>query len=182
MFNQSYVRSLLSLAFNIDQKYIVPKQGNWFNPQDVVGRNFSIDTWCAFLIKDSKPRTQPYYSASTDVTPINSSVVQMISNVDVQLVGLYAEYGAQSMAHWAKRSDIQAFMLPSGMSILPDGLGSYTVTNFAQEGLNSVLAYNARFRVLWLSEIDTPQLSISVINLPSGYLQVMSSGNVNIIV
>jgi hypothetical protein len=182
MFTQTFLRSLLSLGFNLDEKYIVPKQGNWFNPQDVVGRNPSIDTWCAFLIKDSKARTQPYYEATDDAVPVNCSVVQMISTVDLQLIGKYAEAGVQSMAHWNKRGDIEELLLPSGMTILPKGLGDYYVTNFGQDGLNSVLAYNTRIGVLWNSEIQTPQMAIEIINLPSGYVQIVSSGNIIITV
>lgn len=178
MLTQSFMQSFLSKAFNIPLQYVVPKQGNWFNAQDSGKEGFKVDTWCAFRISNAKPRTLPMYVNLSDKIG-NESVVPMISNVDVQLVGQYAEYGVQSMAHWNQRADLSLALLPSGMFIFPDGLGQYSVIDFAQDGANSVLSYNARFRIFWNSEIATPQTVLQVVNLPSG-ITVLTSGYVTV--
>lgn len=159
--------------------YIIPKQGNWFNVIDNMTEGLKVDTWCAYRIKNTRSITHSFYDNLTDGSG-NIMTKAMVSTVDVQLVGLNAEYGVQSMAHWGMRSDIGIFLGASGMALLPAGLGEYVVSDFRQEGANTVLAFNASFDMAWLNEIATSQQILTQINLPSGYIQVVVSGIVTI--
>lgn len=179
MLTQDFTRALLSLGFNMPLQYIVPKQGNWFNVIDNMMEGFKVDTWIAFEIKEADPKTIVYYDPLTDGSG-NVSTVNMFSDIEVQLVGLQAEYGAQSMAHWGHRSDIENFLMASGMALIPGGLGKYIRTNFKQDGANTVWAYNAKFTIHWLSEISSQQQILTQVILPSGIITINASGNVNI--
>jgi hypothetical protein len=176
MLTQEFVQSLLSLGFGLSPTYVVPKQGNWFNPQDNGAEGFKVDTWCAYKINNSTSKTLPYFDAYLDGSG-NVSTVMMVSTVDVQLVGKYAEEGVLSMAHWPIRWDILDFLMVSGMALLPQGLGDYFTSNFIQDGLNNVLAFNASFDVVWLNEILTTQQVLQSVVLPSGITQITTSGN-----
>ena len=181
MLTQAFVQSYLSTAFSVPIQYVVPKQGNWFNPQDSGIEGLKVDTWIAFKVRNAKPKTLVYYDTFTATTQ-SVSTINMLSRVDVQLVGALAEYGAQSMAHWGHRGDLDLILQSNGMALIPGGLGEYNVTDFAQDGDNTILAYNASFYVHWLSEVVTGQQQVTVINLPSGTtINLDTSGYVNII-
>ena len=47
--NQTTLRGILAAVLSVDPKYVVPKQGNWWNPQDGQ-RNIE---WCAYQINDA---------------------------------------------------------------------------------------------------------------------------------
>ena len=181
MLTQSFVQSYLSTAFSVPIQYVVPKQGNWFNPQDGGIEGLKVDTWIAFKVRNAKPKTLVYYDYFSQ-TGQNVSTINMLSRIDVQLVGALAEYGAQSMAHWGHRADLDSILQTNGMALIPGGLGEYTVSDFRQDGDNMVLAYNASFSIHWLSEVVTGQQQVQVINLPSGTQIILNtSGYVNII-
>ena len=48
--NQTTLRGILAAILSVDQKYVVPKQGNWFNPQEA---NANIENWCAYQIRQT---------------------------------------------------------------------------------------------------------------------------------
>ncbi len=101
----------------------------------------------------------------------------MVSTIQVQLVGSEAEFGVQSMGMWTRREDVNAFLAASGMALQPAGLGEYVISDFKQDGSNTVLAFNAEFDIVWLSEIASNQQLLQTINLPSGIIQTVVSGN-----
>jgi len=175
MLTHAFVQSLLSLGFGMDPTYIVPKQGNWFNVQDNMKEGAKVDTWCAYKIKRTVGITNAYYDQLSDATG-NVLSKMMLSTVQVQLVGSQAEFGVQSMGMWSNREDINNFLMISGMALQPAGLGEYVVSDFRQDGSNTVFAFNAEFDIVWLSEIITNQQLLQSINLPSGINQVIVSG------
>lgn len=175
MLTQSYVQSLLCLGFGMNPTYVIPKQGNWFNVIDNMPEGFKVDTWCAYRIGSTKGITNAYYDQLTDGTG-NILSKMMVSSIEVQLVGLNAEFGAQSMGMWSNREDINNFLMISGMALQPAGLGEYEISTFKQDGSNTVLAFNSCFYIVWLSEIASTQQILQSINLPSGIIQTMVSG------
>jgi hypothetical protein len=179
MLTQQFVQSLLCLGFGMAPTYVVPRQGNWFNVQDYMKEGYKVDTWCAYKIKDSESLLLPFYDAWNDGTG-NRSMALMTSTIDVQLVGKSAEYGVLTMAHWGHRADIQDFLAVSGMALVADGLGDYIVSDFYQDGANKVLSFNASFDVLWYNDLLTTQQLLTIINLPSGVVQTMVSGNLTL--
>lgn len=154
--NQTALRGILAAILSVDQKYIVPKQGNWFNPQET---NLNIENWCAYQIKSNRPRTVPYYHEGEGTAPgqkVNGVVVQKIAEIDLQFVGPQSEDIANSVAMWPLRSDVQEqFKLVHG-AIMNDEYDAIS-SNFTQDGNNTVLAWNVTIRVLWDSIIDTNQ-------------------------
>jgi hypothetical protein len=179
MLTQSFMQAFLSLGFGIDPTYVVPKQGNWFNVQDNMPEGAKVDTWCAYRITRTRGITNAYYDQLTDGTG-NVLSKMMVSTIKVQLVGSEAEFGVQSMGMWSNREDVNNFLMVSGMALLPAGLGEYVVSDFKQDGSNTVLAFNAEFDITWLSEIVSNQQLLTSINLPSGINQVIVSGYLTI--
>lgn len=156
--NQTTLRGILAAIFNIDQKYIVPKQGNWFNPQEA---NANIENWCAYQIRQSRPRTVPFYNEGTQsqgqiTTKVNGVAVLKIADIDLQFVGPQSEQLANSIATWPYRTDVKAQFKAVQGAIMNDEYDAVS-SNFMQDGNNTVLAWNTTIRVKWWSITDTSQ-------------------------
>lgn len=171
MINQSVIRSDLATIFGVDEKYIVPKQGNWWNPQDV----FSSGTWVAFLIREPRPLAWAYdQQGAAPVGGIGSqiSTVLVKSTIELQIVGKDAEILAYSIQHWLNRPNVVDLFDSQQAQLCADDLGRFTVSNFYQDGLNGVLAYNSSFTLQWANmfEVSETQLLTSTItgNLITG--------------
>lgn len=165
--NQTTLRGILAAVLSVDEKYIVPKQGNWFNPQEA---NANIENWCAYQIRRNRPRTSPFYEegsskANNITTPVNSVAVLKIAEIDLQFVGPQSEELANSVAMWPFRSDVKAQFQNVHGAIMNDEFDAIS-SNFMQDGNNTVLAWNTSIRVLWYSILDTnqgfmPQLTLN---------------------
>lgn len=152
--NQTTLRGILAQVLSVDAKYIVPKQGNWWNPQQP-GAN--VANWCAYQIKSNRPRTLPFYDVGMDVsTPVNGVAVLKIAEIDLQFVGPNSEELANSVAMWPLRSDVKTQFKTVQGAILNDEFNAIS-SYFAQEGDNTVMAWNTTIRVLWYSLLDTNQ-------------------------
>lgn len=155
--NQSTLRGILAAITSVDERFIVPKQGNWWNPQDRRGKP---DTWCAYAIRGNRPRTLPYYLEEKEGT--NSVVVEKIATIDLQFVGPQAEAMAQSVSAWPLRSDVQQQFKNVRGAIMNDTYEARS-SNFYQDGMNGVMAWNVTIKVLWNHVIDTDQTAIRTI-------------------
>jgi hypothetical protein len=156
--NQSTLRGILAAILSVDQKYVVPKQGNWWNPQE---QGAAPATWCAYLIRSNKPRTAPQYHEEGGV---NYASTEKIARIELQFVGKDAEALAQSVSLWHLRGDVQEqFRAVQGAVMYCDG--DAIPSNFAQDGTNTVLAWNVTISVLWWSLIETTQGSMPMIAL-----------------
>ena len=156
--NQTTLRGILAAVLSVDQKYIVPKQGNWWNPQSA---NANIENWCAYQIRRNRPRTSPFYeegstTVSNTTTPVNSVAVLKIAEIDLQFVGPQSEDLANSVSMWPLRSDVQKEFKKVQGAILNDEYDAVS-SNFYQEGANTVMAWNVTIRVQWYSILDTTQ-------------------------
>lgn len=156
--NQTTLRGILAAVLSVDPKYIVPKQGNWWNPQQS-GAN--IANWCAYRIKSNRPRTAPFYqegsnTANNATTPVNSVAVLKIAEIDLQFVGPQSEELAQSVSMWPFRSDVKAQFAQVHGAIMNDEYDAIS-SAFYQEGANTVMAWNVTIGVLWYSILDTTQ-------------------------
>lgn len=152
--NQTTLRGILAQILSVDQKYIVPKQGNWFNPQEA---NVNIENWCAYQIRRNRPRTVPFYETGTiNNQKVNSVAVQKIAEIDLQFVGPRSEELAESVAMWPLRSDVKAQFQTVQGAVMNDEYDAIS-SNFMQDGNNNVLAWNVSFKVLWYSLLDTNQ-------------------------
>lgn len=152
--NQTTLRGILAQILSVDPKYIVPKQGNWFNPQEA---NANIENWVAYQIRRNRPRTTPFYEVGTNLNQkVNSVAVQKIAEIDLQFVGPRSEELANSVAMWPLRSDVKA-QFQTVQGAIMNGEFDAVSSNFMQDGNNTVLAWNVSFRVLWYSILDTNQ-------------------------
>jgi hypothetical protein len=152
--NQTTLRGILAAILSVDQKYVVPKQGNWFNPQEA---NPNIENWCAYQIRQNRPRTLPFYDAGTEGnTQKNAGAVLKIADIDLQFVGPQSEQLANSVAFWSLRSDVQQQLEQVHGAILNDEYDAIS-SIFIQDGNNTVMAWNTSIRVQWYDILETNQ-------------------------
>ena len=164
--NQTTLRGILAAVLSVNEKYIVPKQGTWWNPQ---AANANIENWCAYQIRRNRPRTVPFYNegsstANNTTTPVNGVAVLKIADIDLQFVGPQSEELANSVAMWPLRSDVKKEFEKVHGAVLNDEYDAIS-SNFYQEGANTVMAWNTTIRVQWYSILDTSQGPMSELTL-----------------
>lgn len=162
--NQQTLRGILAAVTSVNPAFIVPKQGNWWNPQDQLVKP---DTWCAYLIRSSRPVTTPFYH---DNDGTNTAAVEKISTIDLQFVGPQSETIANSVAMWPLRTDVQEQFRSINGSLLLDEMEARS-SNFYQDGANNVLAWNVTIRVMWYDTIDTSQGPMPLVGLNGRIIQ-----------
>jgi hypothetical protein len=152
--NQTTLRGILAAILSVNEKYVVPKQGNWFNPQEA---NANIENWCAYQIRQNRPRTLPFYDAGTEGnTQKNAGAVLKIADIDLQFVGPQSEQLANSVAFWSLRSDVQEQLEQVHGAIMNDEYDAIS-SIFSQDGNNTVMAWNTSIRVQWYDILETNQ-------------------------
>lgn len=145
--NQKTLRGILAQILSVDEKFVVPKQGNWYNPQE----KMKTSTWCAYQIKSNRPTTAPFYEQIENEVFV---CVPKVSTISLQFVGTQSEEIAQSVANWTLREDVKkAFQSVQGAIMYTSATAISSV--FSQEGNNTVLAWNVDFQVLWISVLET---------------------------
>jgi len=149
--DSTLLRSILSeIFFSVEDReenlrYIVPKQGNWFNPKEDLAN--LKDTWIAYNIKErvSLLKAIPTEEEVEEELFAANWVPELVS-IDLQFVGPIAEQLANSVMHWPKRADVaEAFSVVSG--VVRDDKIRVISSWFKQEGLNTVYSYNTSFRL-----------------------------------
>ena len=160
--NQTTLRGILAQILSVDEKYIVPKQGNWYNPQEA---NPNIETWCAYRVKSNRPRTTPFYKDSEKnvnnaVQNYNSVNVLKIADIDLQFVGAKSEELANSVSFWNLRGDVKSAFAAVQGSVLYDEKTAIS-SDFYQDGNNTIVAWNTSIRVLWYDSMETNQSKIT---------------------
>lgn len=156
--NQTNLRGILAQILSVNTKYIVPKQGNWWNPQEEVN---SPHTWCAYLIRSNRPRTAPFYVSFNNQ---NLLAVEKIATIDLQFVGEKSEDIAQSVAMWTNRSDVQEALAQVHGAIMYNDMEAKS-SPFYQDGNNTVMAWNVTIRVLWYDVAETTQGRMPAVQL-----------------
>jgi hypothetical protein len=164
MMTQSLMKSDLATIFGVNTKCIVPKQGNWYNPQDKTNSG----TWIAFIIREPRPRAWAYdQQGDAPVAGVGSqiSTVLVISKVELQIVGPDAEMIAYSVQHWLNRPNVVALFDGQQAQLCADGLGQIVVTNFDQDGRNGVLAYNVSFNLQWANMFKVQETQLTTTSI-----------------
>jgi hypothetical protein len=150
------LEGMLATIFAVDQKYIVPKQGNWWNPQDMTPTPTKPMTWCAYDLGDETPLDLPHYVQDSQSPPQNWSVQHKVAELTLQFVGTDGKKLASSVGHWINNAVAQAqFALVDGK--ICGGSGRVRSSDFYQDGENTVKAYNTSLRIIYASEIETDQ-------------------------
>lgn len=156
--NQTTLRGILAAILSVDGKYIVPKQGNWWNPQ---AANANIANWCAYRIKSNQPRATPFYKELTK--GVNSVVSLKIATIELQFVGPASEQLAQSVALWPLRGDVTTQLSTVHGSIMQEDLTAIP-SDFYQDGSNTVIAWNVpSLKIIWYDILDTNQNVLTTI-------------------
>ena len=148
--NQTTLRGILATILSADEKHIVPKQGNWWNPQEALDQP---DTWCAYVIRGNRPVTAPWFEPGENG---NRALVNKLAQIDLQFVGPQAETIAQSVALWPARTDVAEALAEVQGAIMYTDMEARSST-FYQDGANNVLAWNVSIRIHWIQEMYTGQ-------------------------
>jgi hypothetical protein len=154
--NQTNLQATLATLFGLDPRYVVPLQGNVFNPQAGEANPARPRTWCGFRIDGERNVTAAHY-VPNGAPAKNWSVVHKTATISLQFVGDMAEDLSNSVAHWTHNQRAQDGFAAYDGRVFADS-GEVTVTDFEQQGVNTVLAYNVRVRVIWADEIDSLQV------------------------
>lgn len=157
--NQTTLRGILAQVLSVDKSHIVPKQGNWMNPQEAFS---NIQNWCAYSIKNNRPRTAPFYQEIS--SNVNTVCVEKIADVELQFIGPDSESIAQSVCMWPLRADVKTQLQTVQGAIMYDDLNAVSSV-FAQDGLNTVTAWNVTLRILWVQKLDTTQNKVTSVNV-----------------
>lgn len=153
--NQTTLRGILATILSAEQEYIVPKQGNWWNPQEA--STVRPKTWCAYVIRSNRPVTAPWFEpGEIEGVPANRAFVNKIANIDLQFVGPQAEELAQSVAYWPSRADVAEALAGIGGAIMYTDMDARSAS-FYQDGANNVLSWNVSIKVHWVQEMYTGQ-------------------------
>lgn len=153
--NQTALRGILATILSADQGYIVPKQGNWWNPQEAA--TVRPKTWCAYVIRSNRPVTAPWFEPGLQKqVTTNRALVNKIATIDLQFVGPQAEELAQSVALWPSRTDVAREFAKVNGAILYTDMDARSAS-FYQDGANTVLSWNVSIKVHWVQEMFTGQ-------------------------
>lgn len=149
--NQTNLRGILAEILSVDENHIIPKQGNWYNPQE---KRADVENWCAYRIKSNKPRTVPFFQE--EESGINTVCAEKIADIELQFVGPESEELAQSVTMWPFRSDVKKCFQSVNGSLMNDDMNAIS-SFFAQDGANTITAWNVTIRILWTAHLDTSQ-------------------------
>lgn len=126
---------------------IVPKQGNWLNPQS---QDTKVSTWIGYLIRENPTTLSPrsYSYVDEDGAGCSETVVTHVATIDLQFVGVNAEQWAQSVCLWDSRDDVaEAFLPVSGQ--LMNRKRNVVAVPYWQDGGNTILSFNVTIYVVW---------------------------------
>jgi hypothetical protein len=151
--DQQAFRSILAKITSISSEFIVPKQGNWFNPQDILVDGKKPDTWIAFKVRQGKPITLPMTQPMDETGDKWASVTWFKGQAEVQFLGVHGEAYAQNVPHWVHRDDVKAAFRDIGAELMASETG-YKSDSYYQDGLNTVLAYRVTLNILHSNVVE----------------------------
>lgn len=171
--NSNLLRTILSEIFFAEAdreaniQYIVPKQGNWYNPQET--KNGKIATWVAYSIPSRESVLKSQALTLIDSLNVETTANMVVERVTValQFVGTKAEDLAISVMHWPRRTDVEeAFAIVGG--VLADNKIRVESSWFKQEGMNTTYAYNVRFVVYCVNYEESSADALLHVNIAHG--------------
>jgi hypothetical protein len=160
---EQLLAGMIAAILNFPPAYVVPRQGNWWNPQDsaallqaVLPNTQRPNTWCAFALEDENPIDLPHYVQDSATPPNNWAVQHCKAMLAIQVVGTNAKAIASSVGLWLINEVAQAqFALVDGR--ITGSPGRLSAVDFLQDGNNTVLAYTKRIGVIYAVEVPTGQ-------------------------
>jgi hypothetical protein len=161
--NNENFRLALATIYGVDKKYIVLKQGNWYNPTSVSAKP---KTWIAYNILRNSPIGLPFYR-DNEVTEViedeevtntyNFAIVLKIAEIDIQFIGTQAEALANNVPLWIIREDVQSELQKFDGKIMGQGQEAYS-SSYALDGDNYVTAWNTKIYITWQQSTRTQQI------------------------
>ena len=136
------LREVLALIFfgadaEKNKKYVVPLQGNWYNPSQV----HNVDNWIGYVID----------SIRTDVGTVNRMddgrryYRNCQTSIHLAFIGKDAELMAQSVLWWCARTDVQSLIDKKYKGVINNKEFEIYSSLYMQEGLNSTICWNVDF-------------------------------------
>jgi hypothetical protein len=146
---QKTLRPTLARILSVDEKFIVPWQENWYNPQDnTTGDVKAPSTWCAYLLGDQEPILLPFLMQDHEGN--QQATQSYMAPLRLQFVGEDAEIWARSVSRWQLRSDVHYYLnCQSAQLMYKDE--KVRVVDYKLKGNNTVKAY---ITTAWLVFID----------------------------
>jgi hypothetical protein len=140
--NMTNLRDVLSLIFfgstsEEYEQYIVPLQGNWYNPS----QGQKLDNWIGYVIN----------SLRTDVSIVNRGddgrryYRNCQTEIHLSFIGTKAEEMAYSVLYWLARADVQSIFDKKYKGVMNNRELEIYSSLYQQEGLNSTLCWNIDF-------------------------------------
>lgn len=139
--NMTNLRDVLSLIFfgttdEKHKKYVVPLQGNWYNPSQV----HKVDNWIGYVIN----------STSSDVAIVsqgNKFYRECQTDITLSFIGVDAEKMAQSVLFWLVREDVKSILDKKYKGVINNKEFEVYSSLYLQEGLNSTICWNVDFSI-----------------------------------
>ena len=140
--NMTNLRKVLLKIFFGDEwesmeKYVVPLQGNWYNPS----QTDKVDNWIGYVIDSTK----------TNVAIVNRGddgrryYREAKSTIHLSFIGTDAEVLAQSVLFWLARADVTKLFDDKYKGVMNNEEMELYSSLYQQEGLNSTLCWNIDF-------------------------------------
>ena len=151
--NLTNIQEVLSFIFfgDIDspaKKYIVPLQGNFFNPTG----DSDISAWIGYAI-GNKSTT----SSSSSIDPATGAIYrECIADITLTFIGANAEGLASTVLFWNDRSDVRKILDDYYKGQLNHKPISIKSSMYMQEGLNNTLCWTTQVNITYNESTTTP--------------------------
>ena len=119
------------------KKYVVPLQGNWYNPSQAQ----KLDNWIGYVINYTKTNV-------AIVNPGNDGrrfYRECQTEVHLSFIGENAEELARTVLFWLARADVASLLDKKYKGVINNKEFEVYSSLYMQEGLNSVLCWNVEF-------------------------------------
>ena len=130
-----------------NKKYVVPLQGNWYNPS----QGHHVDNWIGYVIDSCK----------TDVSIVNRGddgrryYRNCQTTIHLSFIGKNSEAMAQSVLFWLARADVQNLLDKKYKAVINNKVFELFSSLYMQEGLNSTLCWNVEFSIQHCLMLDS---------------------------
>lgn len=140
--NMTNLRDVLAKIFfgeewEAKKKYVVPLQGNWYNPSQTL----KLDNWIGYVIDTCK----------TGVAVVNRGddgrryYRNAQTTIHLSFIGKDAETLVQSVLFWLVREDVKKLLDDKYKGVINNKEFEIYSSLYEQEGLNSTLCWNIEF-------------------------------------
>lgn len=140
--NMTNLRDVLAKIFfgeewEAKKKYVVPLQGNWYNPSQTL----KLDNWIGYVIDTCK----------TGVAIVNRGddgrryYRNVQTTIHLSFIGKDAETLVQSVLFWLVREDVKKLLDDKYKGVINNKEFEIYSSLYEQEGLNSTLCWNIEF-------------------------------------